>query len=703
MAGNSLGTAYVQVVPKLKDGSLASMGKGVASGFMSGFGDVLKQAAGLFASAAIVKGIYDIGRAAVDAYADYEQLVGGVETLFGDAQDEMLANAQNAFRTAGLSANEYMETVTSFSASLIQSLGGDTAEAARMADMAITDMADNANKMGTDMASIQNAYQGFAKQNYTMLDNLKLGYGGTKEEMERLLEDAERLKAEQGEYVDYSIDSYADVVEAIHVIQDEMGITGTTAAEAASTISGSWGMLKGAWGNLLVSIAGGGDDLEVAVQNVFESLLTWLGNLLPRIVEVAQGLFKAFPLVLEQVMKELPRKLVEFVRGNFGDDAADAALDLVNAFHGGFERGFTTLFDMLPGIMETAFDNLTGIAGDLIRDLFGDEAADSFLEFADTLKDVGEEIGDFFSGIMDVLSPVTEFFSGEGEAFGGMMERIQGHLADLQPHLQTMKELWDKFKEAFTNLVEAVAPIAAEFFSNLGSALVGLLPIAASGLEVVIKFFTGTAECITAFIEDAKTGFSGFKSFLSDIWEAIKLKVHDAVMNIQNKVVDTFNGIKDTAASIWNGIKTAIETPINKAKDIVKNAIDAIKGFFNFEFRWPHIPLPHFSITGSINPLDWLSGGLPQIGISWYGHGGFYDEPTVMLPGVGERGKEFVWPDYEPEFSKYAAAIASRMGGASTVNNYYIDGNLVAADAALAAALDIVAQRVGGRRRMGVA
>ena len=180
------------------------------------------------AGAAAVK----LGKEVIAAYADYEQLVGGVDTLFKDSSQEIQRYAANAYKTAGLSANEYMETVTGFSASLIQSLGGDTEKAAKYADMAITDMSDNANKMGTDMSSIQNAYQGFAKQNYTMLDNLKLGYGGTKQEMERLLADAEKISG-----VKYDISSYADVVEAIHVMQESMDIAGTTAKEAEATIS----------------------------------------------------------------------------------------------------------------------------------------------------------------------------------------------------------------------------------------------------------------------------------------------------------------------------------------------------------------------------------------------------------------------------------------------------------------------------------
>ena len=219
-----------------------------SSGKFEKFGSVLKGIGTAMGAVAVAAGAaaVSLGKEVIAAYADYEQLVGGVDTLFKESSQELQNYAANAYKTAGMSANDYMETVTSFSASLISSLGGDTEAAVKCADMAITDMSDNANKMGTDMELIQNAYQGFAKQNYTMLDNLKLGYGGTKTEMERLLADAQAISG-----IEYNIDSYADVVEAIHVIQDSMGIAGATAAEAENTISGSINSLQAALQNML--------------------------------------------------------------------------------------------------------------------------------------------------------------------------------------------------------------------------------------------------------------------------------------------------------------------------------------------------------------------------------------------------------------------------------------------------------------------
>ena len=216
--------------------------------------------------------------------------MGGVETLFKESSAQVVEYANDAYKTAGMSANEYMETVTGFSASLLQSLGGDTAAAAQVANQAVTDMSDNANKMGTSIESIQNAYQGFAKGNFTMLDNLKLGYGGTKEEMERLLADAEAIQAQQGVMVDYSITSFADITEAIHVVQTEIGITGTTALEASTTIQGSLDSMKGAWTNLMAGIGDESANTEQLVNNFVDSVSTAAENMVPRITQILEGI-----------------------------------------------------------------------------------------------------------------------------------------------------------------------------------------------------------------------------------------------------------------------------------------------------------------------------------------------------------------------------------------------------------------------------
>ena len=274
------------------------------------FGDVLK--ANLLGSAivsgikAVASGIKSLISGAIEGYGEYEQLVGGVETLFGSSADTVIKNAENAYKTAGLSANAYMETVTSFSASLLQSMGNDTEAAAKKADQALTDMSDNANKMGTDMQSIQNAYQGFAKQNYTMLDNLKLGYGGTKEEMQRLIDDANALNAAQGNYTNYTIESYADIVDAIHTVQTEMGITGTTALEASTTIEGSIGAMKAAYANFVTGLGNDNADISELSSQLIQSVGTVAENVLPVVETVLKN-------IAEAVQRDGPEMIEKFV------------------------------------------------------------------------------------------------------------------------------------------------------------------------------------------------------------------------------------------------------------------------------------------------------------------------------------------------------------------------------------------------------
>lgn len=313
-------------------------------------------------------GVGALATQSVKSFANYEQLVGGVETLFKDSAGTVQKHADEAYRSAGLSQNEYMETVTGFSASLIQSLGGDTGAAAQYADMAIRDMSDNANKMGTDMASIQYAYQGFAKQNYTMLDNLKLGYGGTKEEMQRLLKDAEKLTGKK-----LDIKSYADVIEAIHAIQDNMGVTGTTAAEADKTITGSFNSMKAAYGNMMNALILGGDDFDRALDNLVGTAKTFMKNLIPALSKSLGGIGDLIVEVAPIIEKELPG-LIETLL----PPLIKAASSLV--------RGLITA---LPSIIDTLIKELPTILSEVwkaVEDTFGDKFP--------SIKKVGELFGD---------------------------------------------------------------------------------------------------------------------------------------------------------------------------------------------------------------------------------------------------------------------------------------------------------------------
>lgn len=342
-----------------------------------------------------------LGAAAVDmvkdaaaAYGQYEQLVGGVETLFGDAGNTVVENARNAFTTAGISANKYMEQVTSFSASLINSLAGDTQAAAELADQAIIDMSDNANKMGTDMQSIQNAYQGFAKQNYTMLDNLKLGYGGTKTEMERLIEDANKLKEANGEAGDLTIKKFSDVVEAIHLVQEQMGISGTTAEEAAKTIEGSAGAAQAAWENLLAGLADPAADIGDLLDKFVNSKMVEMDNLLPTIERSIDGLGQAVEQMLpklsaggeifEKLTDELGTKMPDLIM-NVGESMLKSLPLLMDAAFTIAEKFVGFVAEKMPELIP----ELVEIIGDLLTTIIShaDEIATAALKLIQSLSE----------------------------------------------------------------------------------------------------------------------------------------------------------------------------------------------------------------------------------------------------------------------------------------------------------------------------
>jgi phage-related protein len=410
------------------------------------FGDVLK--ANLLGSAivsgikAVASGIKSLISGAIEGYGEYEQLVGGVETLFGSSADTVIKNAENAYKTAGLSANAYMETVTSFSASLLQSMGNDTEAAAKKADLALTDMSDNANKMGTDMQSIQNAYQGFAKQNYTMLDNLKLGYGGTKEEMQRLIDDANALNAAQGNYTNYSIESYADIVDAIHTVQTEMGITGTTALEASTTVEGSISSMKAAYQNFVTGLGDQNADIGALTEELIQSAGNVAKNVLPVIESVVKNIaetvreqgpdmitrFVAYateklPEVLKlgiqlivSLVKGLAQNLPELLRGTL------ALVDTI----------ISTFLDSLPDIIE--------VGKDIVRGLWeGIKAMASW---------IGEKVSGFVGGLVDGVKGVlgihspSRVFAGIGQnmALGlgqGFEKQMQSVTAGIQDAIPT--------------------------------------------------------------------------------------------------------------------------------------------------------------------------------------------------------------------------------------------------------------------------
>jgi hypothetical protein len=358
-----------------------------------------------------------ITKQAVENYGEYEQLVGGVETLFKSSADTVMQYAENAYKTAGMSANEYMTTVTAFSASLLQSMGGDTDAAAEKANLAITDMSDNANKMGSSMESIQNAYSGFAKQNYTMLDNLKLGYGGTKEEMQRLIDDANALNAAQGNYTNYTIDSYADIVDAIHTVQTEMGITGTTQLEASTTIQGSIASMKAAYENFITGLGDENADMAELTTELLDSAVTVAGNILPVVERVLENI----GIAVQEKGPEMIEKFVSYAIDKL-PDIIELGLQMVIALVKGLAQNLpqlvTGVLNMAATIIKTLVDSIPDVIDvgkDIVRGVWeGIKAMGSWIK---------EKVSGFFGGIVDNVKGVLGIHS-PSRVFAGIGENM---------------------------------------------------------------------------------------------------------------------------------------------------------------------------------------------------------------------------------------------------------------------------------------
>lgn len=563
-----------------EDGSVVIKIKGDDSPFQKVLGKIGSAVnTAVKASAAAVgaasAGVAALGTACINAYADYEQLVGGVETLFKDSAETIHSFADNAYKTAGLSANEYMETVTSFSASLLQSLDGDTEKAAAAADLAITDMADNANKMGTAMESIQYAYQGFAKQNYTMLDNLKLGYGGTKEEMQRLLADAEKLSG-----VKYDLSSYADIVEAIHVIQTEMGITGTTAKEASTTIQGSVASMKAAWANLMVGMADDTQNFDMLLSNFIESIGTVADNLLPRIGVVIEGMGKlvaglapeiasALPTLTNELLPNLVElgvqsisALVQGIQEN-GDSLAAGALSIVGTLAEGIAELLPMVADTAASLAVSLADGLTESLPDIIPIAIEtiSTLVENLTENANTIIDAGIQIilalGE---GLIAALPQLIETVPQIVINIANVINDNAPKLVDTALYLITRLAvgLVQAIPTLVANIPKIIEAIVAAFMAfqwlNLGKQLI-------DGVA------NGVKKAGESMATAAKNTFSKFKSKLAGVEVASELK------NIGKHIIDGIvSGIKSSLSNIANVAGKIKDTLLSKLKGLFKIA-----------------------------------------------------------------------------------------------------------------------------------
>ena len=576
----------------------------------------------------------------VKGYSDYEQLAGGVETLFKKSSQSVINNASKAYQTAGMSANEYMETVTGFSASLLQSLGGDTQKAAEKADTAIRDMSDNANKMGTDVKSIQNAYQGFAKQNYTMLDNLKLGYGGTKEEMERLLSDAEKISG-----IKYDVSSYSDIVDAIHVVQTEMGITGTTAKEASTTIQGSLSSAKSAWQNLITGLADDNANLDELVNNFFNSIVTVGENIIPRISVILNGITGLIQKLAPKIIGALPgvlnTLLPEIVKGaqallqafvSVLPQLVKLIMDLMPDIIKAFQSIFKAIVDALPQLIDAIVSALPTLIPQIISAVV---AMAVYL-----MKNIDKIIQPIINNLPKIIISVVDalitnlpiLIDGVISLVLGLVKAIPKIILGIIEALPTIIEkIITGLIECIPQLIEGLIMLVIELVAHLPEIILGLIEaipkiivaVAKALVEAGPKIFEAFGRIFGGAWEKITEIFSGIVDWFKDIFEKLKMWAVSVYTKIIAWFKSIFEGLRNWALgiyikitsffqNIWNSITGVFSKVGEFFSNVFRNAVDGVKGAFNgikqwFSNLWQNI------WNGIKTPINWIIDGINAV------------------------------------------------------------------------------------------
>lgn len=540
---------------------------------------------------AAASGVAFLTKSSLEQYAEYEQLVGGVETLFKQSADIVQQYADNAYKTAGMSSNEYMDTVTSFSASLLQGLGGDTAKAAEVANQAITDMSDNANKMGTSMQMIQNAYQGFAKQNYTMLDNLKLGYGGTQEEMARLINDSgvlgDAFVATANNINEVSFDK---IIEAIHVVQTNMGVTGTTAAEAASTIEGSVASAKSAWTNLITGIADENADLDTLIGNFVTSAETVAGNVVPRITQILSGMGTAIEQLAPILAAEVPT-LIASVLPSIVNGGAQLLVGLVT----GLVSALPQLVAAVPGIIDTMITSISEALPQILN--VGVQLLDQLTTGIETgLPDMVSRIPEIITQFLNYITEQLPTVLDKGaELLNNLVNGILGAIPEMTAALP---EIITAFVQFITDNLPTIIESGINILLNLVSGIIGAIPdLVASIPQIISAITTGIARALPKIIQ---SGVSLLQKFIEGILSNIPALVA-ALPQIISAIVEgigaLIGGIVDVGKSIvegiWKGIQEMAGWIYDKVTGFFSGIVDGVKDFLGI-----HSPSTVFADMG---------------------------------------------------------------------------------------------------------
>ncbi|MCH9275005.1 hypothetical protein JS533_001710 [Bifidobacterium amazonense] len=641
----SLAQAFVEIVPSMKGvgkaissafGDAASTagskaGKDMGSSLDTSLSSTLKTVGGkagsllkgvgiaaIGAASAAGAGLTAIGKQALEAYATYEQAVGGVDTLFKDASGTVQKYAAEAYKTAGVSANDYMNQVTSFAASLVSSLGGDTAAAAEAANTALVDMSDNANKMGTDLGSLQWAYQGFAKQNYTMLDNLKLGYGGTKAEMQRLIDDANKLGEAQGKSNDLSIDSFADVVEAIHRVQENLDITGTTSREAATTIEGATGMMKAAWTNWLTEIGKSDADMKTLTSQLVQSVITVGKNVAPRIAQIAAGLISGLSAAMGEIGQYLPQPVqagIAKVQGVFAtftsflsgwSDKAKALVDIFKTgdFTSGFREAFNVEEDspavaMILRIRDTAlqvrdampaiFSNVSSVIGGAFQSAVG-VVSGVFTTIMGIVGQVGKAFSTAFSGnggtlagLLSIVTTIMGLVSPLGivkllfTQFGGQLTQIaSAAIPPLVGMLTSLATLLGGSIAAILpgiqSLLSAMLPVIGLLVTTVGGLVTSMLPMIATVVQAMLPVIMQLVPIITQIVQLAAQLMTAIAPIIAQLASALMpviTNIMSALMNLVTAIMPAVSGIVAIVANIVSVVVSGIQMMLPVIQTVV--------------------------------------------------------------------------------------------------------------------------------------